>query len=59
MATDVSNPLPDGSFDLDISTDALGSVPVAAPVLERAAGLLLGSALVCALRAAHQKRRER
>ena len=56
---DVSNPLPDGSFNLDISTEALGPVSAAAAVPEPATGLLLGSALVCALRAVHLKRRAR
>ena len=54
---DTSNPLPDGSFDLDISTEALG--PASAAVPEPATGLLFGSALVCALRAMHLKRRAR
>jgi hypothetical protein len=57
FSRDLSTPLPDGTFDLDISTDALG--PVSAAVPEPATGLLLGSALVCALRAVQPKRKPR
>ncbi len=45
---DVSNPLPDGSFELDISSDVLGPVAGAAAVPEPATGLLIGSGLLWA-----------
>jgi hypothetical protein len=48
FSRDTTFPLPDGSFDLDISTEALG--PVAGVVPEPATGLLLGSTLLWALR---------
>ena len=59
FSRDLSLPLPDGSFELDISTDASGPVSAAAAVPEPATGLLLGSALVCAFRAGYLKRRAR
>ena len=59
FSRDTSFPLSDGSFDLDISTDAAGPVSAAAAVPEPATGLLLGSALVWALRTVHVKRRAR
>ena len=54
FSRDTSNPLPDGSFDLDISTEALG--PAAAAVPEPTTGLLLGSGLLWALRSRKRSR---
>jgi hypothetical protein len=56
FARDTTNPLPDGSFDLDISTDALGPVAGVAAVPEPTTGLLIGSGLLWAFRSRRRSR---
>jgi PEP-CTERM motif len=51
---DTTNPLPDGTFDLDISTEVLG--PTASAVPEPATGFLIGSGVLCLLRLQRRRR---
>jgi len=51
---DLSNPLPNGSFDLDISTEVRG--PTVSAVPEPAIGLLIGSGLLYAFQLRRRRR---
>jgi hypothetical protein len=54
FSRDTTNPLPDGTFDLDIATEELG--PVAPAVPEPTTGVLLGSGLLWAFRSVRRSR---
>jgi hypothetical protein len=55
FSRDTSQPLPDGSFDRDISTTAFG--PVLTPVPEPSTVLLVGPAVLYLWRFRHRQRR--